>query len=408
MSLYGMMKTGASGMNAQATRLGTVADNIANANTTGYKRASTEFSSLVLPSSSGSYTSGAVNPNIRYAISQEGSLLFTTSKTDLGIRGDGFFVVSDPTDTPYLTRAGSFVENGDGFLVNAAGYTLTGYPFVAGEDPTVVINGFEGVEPINLRTEGLTAEPSTSGSLGANLPNNAAVGDLETTSLVVFDSQGDSRILDFTYEKTAANSWTISAVDRDTGTSVLAATNMDFDVDGQLIDVGGVTAAPFNVTTTGIPGLPTGADLGALTIDLTRTTQLGYPFSPDGGSVDGNPPSKVVDYQISSEGVVFVQYENGNLDPRYRIAMASVQSPDNLVPLTGNVYAQGVESGVIVTGFAGTAGFGEIVSGALEASNVDIANELTSMIESQRSYTANSRSFQAGSDLLEVLVNLGR
>ena len=94
MSLYGMMRTGSSGMNAQANRLGTVAENIANANTTGYKRASTEFSSLILPSSSGAYNSGGVETKVRYSISEQGPTTFTTSGTDLAINGGGFFIVS--------------------------------------------------------------------------------------------------------------------------------------------------------------------------------------------------------------------------------------------------------------------------------------------------------------------------
>ena len=113
-------------------------------------------------------------------------------------------------------------------------------------------------------------------------------------------------------------------------------------------------------------------------------------------------------FEIDSDGIVYVKYENNKLEPRFRIAMANVQSPDNLIPQSGNVYSQGVDSGVIITGFAGSGDFGDIVSGALENSNVDIAQELTSMIESQRSYTANSKVFQTGADLLDVLVNLKR
>jgi flagellar hook protein FlgE len=101
MSLYGMMRTGASGMNAQANRLGTVADNMANANTTGYKRASAEFSSLILPGSAGSYNSGAVTTDVRYSISQAGALEFTSSKTDMALDGSGFFIVTDDNGLPF-------------------------------------------------------------------------------------------------------------------------------------------------------------------------------------------------------------------------------------------------------------------------------------------------------------------
>ena len=106
MSLYGVMRTSVSGMNAQSNKLSTVSDNIANVNTTGYKRASTEFSSLILQSGSGNYDSGAVETHVRYAISNQGNLQFTTSTTDLAVQGNGFFVVSDTSGNDFLTRAG--------------------------------------------------------------------------------------------------------------------------------------------------------------------------------------------------------------------------------------------------------------------------------------------------------------
>ncbi|MDW9417023.1 flagellar hook protein FlgE [Sinorhizobium meliloti] len=402
MSLYGTMRTGVSGMNAQSNRLSTVAENIANANTTGYKRASTEFSSMILPSGNGSYNSGGVQTEVRYSISQQGATTFTTSASDLAIDGGGFFIVEGANGQEYLTRAGSFVPDSEGNLVNAAGFTLMGYEYEAGVDPTVVVNGFDGLTRVNLASDGLIATGSTKGSMGANLPSGAAVGDVSTTSLVVYDSQGNTRILDFNYEKTAANAWSVEVVDR-TSSTVLGTQTLNFNADGSL------TATPATLTTSAMTALPgTGANLSALTIDLTKTTQLGYAFNADGGNIDGNAPSKVAGYQIDSDGIVYVKYENGKLDPRYRIALANVQSPDKLKPESGNVYSQGVDSGVIITGFAGSGDFGEILSGALESSNVDIAEELTAMIESQRNYTANSKVFQTGSELLEVLVNLKR
>ncbi len=407
MSLYGMMRTGGSGMNAQANRLGTVAENIANANTTGYKRASTEFSSLILPTSNGAYNSGGVETKIRYSISEQGPTTYTTSKTDMAINGGGFFIVSGVDGSNYLTRAGAFTQNGDGDLVNSAGYTLMGYEYQAGVDPTVVVNGFDGLSKVNLSSDGLVASGSSKGAMGANLNSGDAVGTESSTSLSVYDSQGNSRLLDFVYEKTGPNAWTLEVRDRATyvapATGVLATKTLAFNPAGEL------TTVPTTLTTTAMTGLPgTGADLAALTIDLGKTTQLGYKFNADGGTIDGNAPSKVAGYQIDKEGIVYVKYENGKLDPRYRVALANVQSPDNLVPQSGNVYSQGVESGVIITGFAGSGDFGSIQSGALEGSNVDIANELTAMIESQRSYTANSKVFQTGADLLDVLVNLKR
>ncbi|WP_026186542.1 flagellar hook protein FlgE [Ensifer sp. BR816] len=406
MSLYGTMRTGVSGMNAQANRLSTVAENIANSSTTGYKRASTEFSSMILPSSNGSYNSGGVQTSVRYSISDQGSTTYTTSGSDLAIDGDGFFIVQGANGQEYLTRAGAFVQDDAGNLVNAAGFTLMGYEYEEGVDPTVVVNGFDGLTEVNLSSEGLSAAGSTAGAMGANLPSGAANGDVSTTSLIVYDSQGNTRILDFNYTKVADNQWELEIIDRTSSLSLGTAT-LDFDTDGVLTtSPASLTLDPTGAGLNPISG--TGAVLNDIVIDFSETTQLGTSFTPDGGEIDGNAPSKVSGYQIDTDGVVYIKYANGELEPRYRIALANVQSPDKLVPESGNVYSQGVDSGVIVTGFAGSGSFGEILSGALESSNVDIADELTSMIESQRNYTANSKVFQTGSELLEVLVNLKR
>ncbi|WP_333631289.1 flagellar hook-basal body complex protein, partial [Agrobacterium cavarae] len=127
MSLFGTMKTAVSGMGAQANKLGTVGDNIANASTTGYKSASTSFSTLVLGANGGTYNSGGVMTKVNYSITQNGPLQSTQSPTDIAIQGDGFFVVEDPSGNVFLTRAGQFVPDEDGFLVNASGFKLLGY-----------------------------------------------------------------------------------------------------------------------------------------------------------------------------------------------------------------------------------------------------------------------------------------
>jgi len=399
MSLYGTMRTGVSGMNAQANRLSTVADNIANANTTGYKKASTQFSSLILPSTGGAYNSGGVTTDVRYSISAQGTFTYTTSSTDLAINGKGFFIVEGTDGQEYMTRAGAFTMMDDGSLQNSAGYTLMGYEYSSTEDPTIVVNGFDGLQQINLSSGALNAKGSTAGALDVNLPSNEEVGYEKTTSLVAYDSQGNTRLIEFTYTKTADNAWSVEA--SYDGTTIAGPIAMTFDSEGQLL-----TPSPATITTTA--QVIDGANLNALSITVGGSSQLASAFDVSNGKIDGNGASKVTGYEISDDGIVSLKYSNGELTPKYRIAMASVQSPDNLKPLPGNVYSQSNESGVVVMGYAGTNGYGSIISGALEDSNVDIAEELTSMIESQRNYTANSKVFQTGSELMEVLVNLKR
>jgi len=418
MSLYGVLRTGVSGMNAQANKLGTIADNVANSGTTGYKRATTEFSSLLLENSRSNYQSGAVETKVRYAISEQGALSYTTSATDLAIQGKGFMVVSDKAGVPYLTRAGSFVvDASSGNLVNAAGFTLMGYD-VSNGDPNVVLNGKGGLVPVNLSAMNLQAKPSTSGTFVTNLPSSAAVvaGDTpadntanatytEKSSIVAYDKLGNEVTLDIYMTRTAENpgTWEMTVYDQADaaagggfpyGAGPLATSELTFS------DTGKLTSTPsmsFNV--------PGGEEL---TLDLTGTTQLASDYTPLNVAVDGNAPSTVTGVVIKEDGVVYATYQNGAEAPAFRIPLADVASPDNLKPLAGNVFATTVESGDLQIGFPEEGARGTLVAGALEQSNVDLAAELTEMIVAQRDYSANSKVVQTGSELLDVLVNLKR
>lgn len=419
MGLYGMMRTSASGMAAQANRLGTVADNIANSSTTGYKRASTEFSSLVLESGGSEYVSGSVETHVRYAISEQGSFKFTTSATDLAVKGNGFFIVSGNGDQTFLTRAGSFVKDSEGDLVNAAGYKLMGYN-LAGGSPSVVANGTAGLEAVNIGALALQSNPSTQGNLYVNLPSNASVvaaADLPSanaatasytakTSLVAYDNLGNRVTLDVYASKTASETWEIAVFDQAAAASgggfpyssgPLSTATLTFDA-----TTGHLAAA--SPTSLSIP-VPNGQ---TVTLDMSQTSQLAADYAVLDAKMDGNAPSQVDHIDIDNEGYLFAVFENGARVATYRIPLADVASPDNLQPIAGNLYTPSVDSGDIQVGFAGEGGFGVMVSSALEQSTVDLASELTTMIESERNYTANSKVFQTGAELMDVLVNLKR
>lgn len=418
MSLYGMMKTGVSGMAAQSNRLGTVGDNIANSGTTGYKGSKAEFSSMVIPGTPGSYNSGGVNTTIQKTVTTPGALQYTSSGTDLAIEGEGFFVVQGPEGQPVLTRAGSFVPDNEGRLVNAAGYQLLGYSYANGE-PTPTANGYDGLEPVTIADSEMVASPSENGFIYSNLPDDAeeVTGDLpsdntatseysEKTSLVAYDNLGNEKLLDIYYTKTADDTWEVAAFDRDEatpetsfpyGSGPLATETLTFDpTNGQLDGAS-----------------PTGMDIPVpdgetLSLDLSSTSQLASEFSVLDSDVDGASPNSIESVEISPDGTVAAQYGDGSFRSLYRAPLANVQSPDMLTQLSGNTFTESAESGGVSLGFAGESGMGEITSGALENSNVDIAEELTTMIQSQRSYTANSKVFQTGSDLMDLLVNLQR
>ncbi len=415
MGIFGIMRTGVSGMAAQSNKMSAVGDNIANVNTVGYKRASTEFSSFIFDGKTGEYNSGGVETTVRYAISDEGVIMGSTSKTDLAIRGNGFFVVSDAGGTPYMTRAGAFVPNGDYDLVNSAGFYLMGYPLQNGA-PNVIANSLDGLERVNLAAVAYEANPTATGTFKGNLDSNAAIvaaplpsanaaGSTfsNKSSIVAYDNLGNTTLIDIYSTKTAVGTWEMTffnAADAAAGggfpyASVpLATTTLNFDAFGQLTTAPATVAVP-------VPGG------GTMTLDFGQTSQVASDYDVQ-IAVDGNAPSAVETVEISDDGTVFAIFENGSRIATYRVPLATVPSPDNLTPLTGNVYAPNRESGDVLVGFPETGSFGSIRSGALEQSNVDLASELTSMIESQRSYTANSKVFQTGAELLDVLVNLKR
>ena len=407
MSLIGVLRTGVSGMNAQSNRISTVAENIQNASTTGYKRTSTEFSSLLIESNEvGDYNSGAVETTIRRSIGQEGPIASTTSDSDLAISGNGFFVVRDGAGAPFLTRAGNFVVDGPtGNLVNAGGFTLQGYSLANG-DPNPVLNGIADLQPINVSSLGQEARPTLNSSIDGNLsfeatPAGAAPPTVATftkkSSLKVFDNVGQAKILDVVMTKTAANAWSVSFYDQAAPAtfpgSPLRTTTVTFDGNGKVATGGSTTVAVPNGRT--------------MTVDLSALTQLSGSTALS-GAADGSAPTAVTGTAFGSDGTVYATFADGTRKAAFKVPLADVASPDNLSPRAGNVFIPSNDSGDIQVGFAGENGRGTIKSRALEQSNVDVSSELTSMIESQTVYTANSKVFMTGNEMLETLMNLKR
>ncbi|HZP19790.1 MAG TPA: flagellar hook protein FlgE [Bauldia sp.] len=419
MSLYGVLRTGVSGMNAQSTKLGTIADNIANTGTIGYKAGSTQFSALLLDSSDNAYNPGAVSTQVRHAISKQGSLTYTTSTTDVAIQGNGFLIVSDSSGSPYLTRAGSFITDAStGNLINTGGYTLMGYALDNG-NPDAVLNGVGGLSPINMTDKNLQAKPSTAGVFSVNLPAAEPVNTGDTpddnlatstytvkSSIIAYDNIGNAKTLDVYLTKTDDSpiNWEVAVFDQaleaPTGGfpygagGKLVSQTLTFDSDGKLTGTG----------TVDVP-VPNGATLA---LDFSGTTQLATAYTPLNVQINGNAPSAISGIEIDKDGTVYAAFENGSRVAAYRIPFASVASPDNLKPIAGDAFAITTESGDLQIGFPAEGGRGTLISGSLEQSNVDMASELTDMIVAQRDYTANSKVVQTSSELLDVLMNLKR
>ncbi|MEH6718139.1 MAG: flagellar hook protein FlgE [Aurantimonas endophytica] len=385
MSINGVFRTSVSGMNAQANRLSVVSDNIANSSTTGYKRNSTEFSSLVIAQGGGEYNSGSVTTQVRQSVSQQGNIAASSSGSDLAIQGEGFFVVQDAAGREFYTRAGSFVqrtENNVTYLVNSAGYRLK---------DTTALDGSVG--PITLPVGEIVApQRTTEANFSLQFPESAELNATKKSSMVIYDNIGRSVVVDVNMEKTAANQWTISYTD-DLGpqTSVI-----NFD---EATGLG--TAVPAAMTYTTMPGNQT------IAIGLGPLTEYATDFSTR-LVANGNPAGTFAEFAFGEDGTLNGIMDTGAIIQLYQLKFARFPSPDQLSASAGNVYSATDGSGVVDIGTPGMNGFGSLVPSGLEQSNVDLASELTSMIESQRSYSANSKVFQTGSEILDVLVNLKR
>ncbi|WP_158808108.1 flagellar hook protein FlgE [Beijerinckia sp. L45] len=392
MSLFSALGTAVSGMSAQSSYLSAIGDNIANANTTGYKEAATQFETVLGEQTPGSYESGGVSAQTTYGVTTQGTMTATSSSTDLAINGGGFFVVTQGgTGAESLTRAGSFTKDTTGNLVNTAGYTLMGYAIGADGTPSTTLTA------VNISSTKLEAVASTTGTISGNLPStDTSSSSPETTTATLYDSSGTAITADLSYQNNGDGTWTVTATNA-ADTSPIGSATLSFDSSGQY--AGG---SPLVLT---IPQSAGSTATNTVSLDLTSMTSLASTFSstPD---ITGSPPTSLSTVSIGTDGTLTGIYGSGAKAVLYDIPIATVTSPNNLTSVDGNVYQQSATSGSMTLQPAGTGAAGEIDADNLESSTVDLATELTNMITAQRSYEANSKVLQAASDLLSKLNQL--
>ncbi|HYD87760.1 MAG TPA: flagellar hook protein FlgE [Vitreimonas sp.] len=437
MSIYTALRAGVSGLTANSSALAVISDNIANVNTVGYKRSGVDFSALVnAQNSNTTYNAGGVLPLTRQQISLQGSLEQSRSTTDLAISGDGFFIVSPNNQqlsnggSVLFTRAGSFTIDADGYMVNAQGLFLQGWP--VNSDGSVVSSptSLSAIEPINISGVGGLAEATANVGINANLnsdqanyagPPAYAAGDMADgtisphfeSSLEVFDSLGAPRTIAFGFLKTGPNTWQVEAYARPntniTGGALtgglLATGTLQFNADGTVQSVSGTIGSTFTVNW----AASTGAAPQDLDLDLsTGMTQFAKSFGVTSVTADGVPPGDLVGLVLEGDGYLTAQFSNGRARALYQIPLATFLNPNGLAPDQGGAFRTTLESGLYNINAANAGGAGRIVSGALEASNVDLAAEFTNLITTQRAYSAASRIITTADQMLEELLMIKR
>lgn len=417
MSIYGAMFSGVSGLNSQSQALGMIADNISNVNTIGYKGTLAQFSTLVTQSPTRTaFSPGGVISKPAAQIDRQGLLQASVSKTDLAIAGTGFFVVNEAASPGagneyFFTRAGSFNPDENGDFVNAAGYYLQGWPLTNGTTlpaNTTVLSGVQTVSVANLTG---TASPTQNLTLGINLPSTDAVGATHAATAQIFDSLGNAHDIQITFTKAATNDWDITVGDPVlastgvvSGTTTVAVRNITFNGDG--------TPATITFPDIAITGWTTGANNSTIAVDAGTVnaadgiTQFAGEYSVSSIDQDGVRFGRYAGVSIDQDGVVTALFDNGETLNIYKLPVAVFPNPNGLQAVNGNAYRQSDTSGTLLLQQANQGGAGSVAPSALEASTVDLAEEFTRMITTQRAYSASAKIITTADEMLEELIRI--
>jgi flagellar hook protein FlgE len=427
MSIWSSLYTGRSGLTAHGDAINVVGDNIANVSTVGFKSGSANFNDILgrRTNAGQSLGAGVQMGSVSQAFGQ-GSFIQSGGSLDYAIQGRGFFEVvgeHDGVENSYYTRNGRFSLNAEGLVVNEDGLRLQGYPVDNNGD----VNGGAGDIEISGTSApvattqaemhvNLTATPGTNGPWNPADPSGSS--DFQT-SVTVYDSLGNAREVDMFFVNNGGGAWEWHAMvdgaelnggTPDTPTEIADGT-ITFDTDGNLdTETLNASSADFLGAT---PGQSIQFDFGtSITTDGgtagDASTQHAGASSVVSFDQDGREPGQLLDIITSDDGTVSGLYSNGETEPMAKLALASFRAPENLRREGDQLWVASRDSGQALLGESGTAGRGSIAGGALEGSNVDLGDELVTLIAYQRAFQANSRTITTADEMLTEINNLKR
>ncbi len=413
--MFTSFSTALSALGAHATAVDVVGNNLANLNTAGFKASSVSFYDLVTQSLGAGLGETQVGFGVGRPLTlrsfSQGAIQASSGSLDAAIQGDGFLVLKGQQNQVVYTRGGSLVVDKSGTLLTGKGYRVQGWTEVGGKVDTNSPVG-DIVIPV-----GSIKAPQASTAFQFDLNLNAAAtagppADSFKTSIEVFDSLGSSHILTVAFTKSAtANAWDYSLTipDGDVNAPVAPLTGtMQFGSDGKLATPDVNTPVNF-----AIAGLKNGSSDVNLRWDIyngqtPRVTQYSQPSAISANSQDGQPSAQLVRVAIGESGKVLAQYSNGVQSVVGQLAMASIRNPESLVAVGDSAFQLSERSALPAIGTSGTGGRGQILGGAIEASNVDIAKEFTNLIILQRGYQANTRVITTVDEISQETINLKR
>jgi len=431
MALTGALFSGVSGINSNGNAMNIIGDNIANANTIGFKSSRAVFFDLLSADVGGT----KIGLGSRLAASDrlfvQGGVETTNSVTDLAIQGKGLFILRDSQGGTFYSRAGQFGIDRDGNLANPAGLAVQGVQLDANGNPTsgltnIVISQLV-VSPVetdaidialNLDATKATPTPAIPADAAGteDTPGNWFAGANFSTVVTVYDSLGQGHDLTYLFRKTAtANQWDVRvAANAGEITGGTAGMLQQVNAAGGLLAFnpdGTLDTATTNITDIGPITWANGSNAQtvlAADMDFTGTTQFALPSSVSLQNQNGSQSGILKGISIGTDGVITGQFTSGGNQPLFRIALADFANPRGLAHVGNSLYLQSPESGSLLTGNPGDGSFGTVLSGSLELSTVDLATEFVKMVTTQRGFQASSRTITVTDQLLEEVANLKR
>jgi len=416
-----------SGLKAADQKMTSIGNNVSNANTDGYKKELASFSTIVAGTTNPkSFASGGVTATPLRLASEQGLLKATTSGTDVAVSGNGFFVVGKQgalaaglTNEFSFTRAGSFLPDKQGYLGNVAGYYLQGWPTDTAGVPTVTdLNSVNQLQTVRVNQIAGITTPSTAMELKVNLPSDKPINGTERTSIEVYNSLGEANTLLYTWTKTIDSplTWDLTVttpngvITQGAGAGApYANIPVVFNGNGQPVSYGGA-AAPPNIFVT----WTTAANPSNLALNLGTVNTSDGISCRSGGYAEtlvtqnGKGVGQLSGIQINEEGIVAALFDNGQTLNIFKIPLANFASPHQLASKDGNVWGQTDGSGGFLLAAAKSAGMGSLKSNALEQSTVELADEFTRMMETERYYSSNVKVIQTTESMFNDLKQLKR
>lgn len=400
---------GLSGLNAASKNLEVIGNNVANANTVGFKQSQAQFADVFASSMNGSGASQVGIGTQVAAVAQQytqGNISSSNNPLDMAINGAGFFRMSDNGAVTY-TRNGQFHLDKTGYIVNSSGLRLTGY----GADANGTISSGA---PVDIKINTADKAPSTTAKAGLvlNLDSRSVVRVPavafsatdpttydHTTSTGVYDSLGNPHTLQTFYVKTAPNSWDVFATNDGVSIGAGSIGQLNFQGDGSLT----AATTPLSVSVAVTSGANTPF---TVTVDYKSTTQFGSDFGVNAMTQDGYASGKLSGFSAGADGKITGRYTNGQTATLGQIVLSNFSNPNGLASLGNNQWAETATSGPALVGTAGSGGLGAMQSSATEDSNVDLTAELVNMITAQRLYQANAQTIKTQDQVMQTLVNL--